>query len=254
MQFSDILGYIVDIHIKYSYTVFNMDIIHLIGPNVKRSILRTDKPKRPYRSTRRQAQARQTRQQILAAARRLFIENGYNGATIEAIARQAGVAQETIFAVFGNKRNLLSSLVDFTVGGDERPIALLERAGPQGVLREHDPVQQVHFFAADIANILERVAPIFEVVRMAAKTEADIAELLKNMLAGRMHNLEVFVQQLATHSRLRQGPDIIQATEIVWAISSPEVYNLLTVDRGWTKEKYVHWLGDTLVQLLLQDV
>jgi TetR/AcrR family transcriptional regulator of autoinduction and epiphytic fitness len=213
----------------------------------------TQKPRRPYRSTRRQEQARQTRRQILAAAGKLFIEKGYSGATIEAIAQQAGVAQETIFAVFANKRNLLSTLVDVAVGGDERPIALLQRPGPQNVLRQRDPVQQLHMFAKDIANILERVAPIFEVLRMAAKTEADIAELLQNLLVERMRNMEVFVGQLAAHTPLRQGLDITQAAEIVWAISSPEVYNLFTVDQGWPKEKYVDWLGDTLVRLLLPD-
>jgi AcrR family transcriptional regulator len=209
------------------------------------------KPRRPYRSTRRQAQARQTRRQILAAAGDLFVEKGYNGATIEAIAQKAGVAQETIFAVFGNKRNLLSTLVDVAVGGDELPITLLERPGPQKVLRESDPVQQLQMFAADIANILERVAPLFEVLRMAAKTEADIAELLQNLLAGRMRNMEVFVGQLAAHSPLRQGLDAAQAAESVWALTSPEVYNLFTIDRGWPKEKYVSWLGDALVRLLL---
>jgi AcrR family transcriptional regulator len=211
----------------------------------------TQKPRRPYRSTRRQAQARQTRHQILAAAGELFIEKGYNGATFEAIARQAGVAQETIFSVFGNKRNLLSNLVDIAVSGDELPVALLDRPGPQSVLRERDPVQQLHMFAADIANILERVAPIFEVVRMAAKTEADIAELLQNLLVERMHNMEVFVGQLAAHSPLRQGSDITQAAQIVWALTSPELYNLFTVDRSWPKEKYVRWLSDALVRLLL---
>ncbi|MEJ2597133.1 MAG: helix-turn-helix domain containing protein [Anaerolineales bacterium] len=211
----------------------------------------TQKSKRTYRSTRRQAQARRTRGEILAAARQLFIERGYNGATIEAIAQQAGVAQETVFAVFGNKRNLLASLMDVAVGGDERPIALLQRPGPQSVLHQRDPVQQLHMFAKDIANILERVAPIFEVLRMAAKTEADIAELLQNLLAERMRNMEVFVGHLADHSPLRQGLDTNQAAEIVWAISSPEVFNLFTVDRGWSKEKYLDWLGDTLVQLLL---
>ncbi len=215
--------------------------------------MQTQKPRRPYRSTRRQAQARQTRRQILAAAGELFVERGYNGATLEAIAQHAGVAQETIFAVFGNKRNLLSKLVDFAVGGDELPLAVLERPGPQRVLRESDPEQQLHMFAADIANILERVAPLFEVLRMAAKTEADIAELLQNLLAERMRNMQVFVGQLAAHSPLRPGLDVAQSAEVVWALTSPEVYNLFIVDRGWPKEKYVQWLGETLVRLLLPD-
>lgn len=211
----------------------------------------TMKPKRQYRSTRRQEQARQTRRQIIAAARKLFIEFGYAGATIEAIAQEAGVAPETVFAIFGNKRTILASLIGVSVGGDDLPIPLLQRAGPQSVLREQDPIQQLHLFAQDISAILERVAPIFEIMRMAAKTEADIADLLTDRLEERLQNLGTFVQHLSAHSPLREGLDTAQATEIVWAITSPEVYNLLTVDRGWSREQYAGWLADSLVRLLL---
>lgn len=207
--------------------------------------------KRPYRSARRQAQARETRQQIILTARKLFIERGYAGATIELIAHEAGVSPETIFAVFGNKRGVLAGLIDISVGGDDQPILLMQRPGPQSVLHEQDPVRQLHLFAQDISNILERVAPVFEIVRMAAKTETDIANLLKHMLEERFHNLEILVDFLSKNHPLRNGLDNTQATEIVWTMTSPEVFSLLTKDRGWTKEKYVTWLGDALTRLLL---
>jgi AcrR family transcriptional regulator len=209
------------------------------------------KPKRPYNSTRRQAQARETRRQIVEAARKLFVEYGYAGATIEAIAQEAGVAPETIFATFGNKRAILVALIDVAVGGDDQPIPLLQRPGPQTVLQEPDPVWQLQLFAADISGILTRVAPVFAIMRAAAKTEPDIAELLKNLLEERLHNMAAFVQSVSAHSSLRAGLDDAQAAEIVWTITSPEVFSLLTVDRGWSRERYAHWLGDTLARLLL---
>ena len=212
---------------------------------------RPKKTKRPYDSTRRRAQARETRKQVIEAARRLFVEHGYAGATIEAIAREAGVAPETIFATFGNKRTILADLIDVAVGGDERPIPLLQRPGPQTVLHEHDPVRQLQLFAADISGILERVAPVFAIMRVAAKTEPDIAELLKNLLEERLRNITAFARSLSAHGPLREGLDDAQAGEIVWTITSPEVFSLLTVDRGWSRERYAHWLGDALARLLL---
>jgi len=211
----------------------------------------TRKTKRQYNSARRQTQARETRLQIVESARKQFVAYGYAGATIEAIAREAGVAPETIFAVFGNKRAILAYLIDISVGGDDQSIPLLQRPGPQSVLQERDPVRQLHRFAQDITGILERVAPVFEIMRMAAKTEPDIAELLHNLLEQRLHNLAVFVQHLSTHTALRDGLNVEQAAEIVWAITSPEVFSLLSVDREWSKEHYVYWLGDTLTRLLL---
>jgi AcrR family transcriptional regulator len=212
---------------------------------------KSKKTKRPYNSTRRQAQARETRRQIVEAARQLFAEYGYSGATIEAIAQEAGVAPETIFATFGNKRAILAALIDVSVGGDDQPIPLLQRPSPQTVLQEPDPVRQLQLFAEDISAILERVAPVFEIMRAAAKTEPDIADLLKNLLAERLQNMTAFIRNISAHSPWRNGLTDAQAAEITWTMTSPEVFNLLTVDRGWPRERYVHWLSDTLIRLLL---
>jgi AcrR family transcriptional regulator len=212
---------------------------------------KSKKTKRPYNSTRRQAQARETRRQIVEAARQLFAEYGYSGATIEAIAQEAGVAPETIFATFGNKQAILAALIDVAVGGDDQPIPLLQRAGPQSVLQELDPSQLLQLFATDISGILERVAPIFAIMRVAAKTEPDIAKLLKNLLEERLRNLKAVAQHLAVRNALREELNVEQAAEIIWTITSPEVFSLLTIDRGWAKDQYVRWLYDTLARLLL---
>lgn len=210
------------------------------------------KPKRKYRSQRRREQARETRRLILAAALELFSEYGYAGATIEAIAQQAGVSPLTVYNNFGNKRSVLAGLIDVSVGGDDRPMPLMQRPGPQAVLQEKDPTVQVHRFASDIAGILARVAPVFEIMRTAAKTEPEIAELLESILAERLHNIGIFVQHVSDHGPLRAGLDEARAAEIVWAIASPEMYRLLTGDRGWSQEQFAVWLGDTLTRLLLE--
>jgi AcrR family transcriptional regulator len=210
-----------------------------------------DKPKRAYNSTRRQAQARQTRQQIANAARTLFTQRGYAGATIEAIAQEADVAPETIYSVFGSKRKVLSHLLDISVGGDDQPIRLIDRPEPQAVFRETDQRRQLGMFARDITSILERAAPIMELIRIAAKTEPDIADLFKHILSERLHNMEVLVHHVAANGPLREGLMNAQGADIVWTITSPEVFLLLTVDRGWMREQYINWLADSLIRLLL---
>jgi AcrR family transcriptional regulator len=242
----------IDSNIKYCYTVLNTVIIYSNIQNVKRQMTPPKKTKRHYNSTRRKAQARETRLKIVEAARKLFTEYGYSGATIEAIAQEAGVATETIYAVFGNKRAILARLIDISVGGDDEAIPLLERPGPQAVLQEPDPRQQLHLFAHDISTILERMAPIFEIMRLAAKTEPDIADLLQNLLRERLHNMEIFVQSLSKHGLLRDRLTETQAAETVWTLTSPEVFRLLIADRGWSREQYSQWLADALVRLLLR--
>ncbi len=209
------------------------------------------KTKRPYDSTRRQAQAQETRAQVLRAARELFIEKGYGGATMEAIAQNAGVAAETVYAAFGNKRTLLGKLIQVAVGGDEAPIGLLERPERKAVLSEQDPKRMLKLFARDISSIQSRVAPVYEVVRTAAKTEPEAAQSLEALLQARFQNLSAFVMHLSAQTALRKGMDTTRASETVWVLTSAEVYHLLTVKRGWSQEQFVEWLGDSLTRLLL---
>jgi TetR/AcrR family transcriptional regulator of autoinduction and epiphytic fitness len=211
----------------------------------------TKKTKRSYDSNLRQQQARQTRRLVLGAAGELFSELGYAGATIEAIAEKAGVAPETVYSIYSSKRGLLARLIDVTVGGDDQAIPLIERPGPKGVLTQENQSQQIELFALDITSVLERIAPLFPILRTAARTEPEITELLGELLEGRRQNLAKFVQALASHGPLRAGLDLQAATDLVWTLSSPEVFNLLTIDRGWPSDRFSEWLSVSLARLLL---
>ena len=209
------------------------------------------KAKRPYNSSRRQAQARETHRLIVEVARQLFIKRGYAGTTIEAIAREAGVAVETVYATFRSKHAILAQLVDISVGGDDEPIPLLERPGPQAVKNERDQPRQIILFSRDMRRIMERVGPIFPIIETAAETEPEIATLLRRMLERRLTNLTQFVEWLAGNGPLRPGLSVADGADIVWTITSAEVFRLLTVHRGWSGDRYEEWLGETLITLLL---
>src|SRR6266540_7051399 len=104
---------------------------------MSRAMTKQKSPKRKYDSARRQAQANETRRQILEAARNLFMERGYAGATVEAIAAEAGVAAQTIYAIFKNKKRILVSLMNvLSTNGVEDNSPISERAGPQAVSQE----------------------------------------------------------------------------------------------------------------------
>jgi TetR/AcrR family transcriptional regulator of autoinduction and epiphytic fitness len=207
--------------------------------------------KRKYDSSRRKQQARETQRQIVIAARELFIAFGYAGTTIEAIAQKANVSVETVYAIFSNKRNILARVVDFSVTGDDEPIPLLERPHVKAVEAEHDPKLQIQMFANQMSEIMSRVAPLFLVMRTVAKTDVEIAQVLEELLNGRLQGMGHFVRTLAQYGSLRPGLDEGTTIETVWALTSAEVYNLLTLDLGWTSKQYEHWLAEMLIRLLL---
>jgi AcrR family transcriptional regulator len=207
--------------------------------------------KRRYNSSRRKEQALQTRHQIVEAARQLFLRRGYNGATMEAIAQEAGVAVETVYAIFGNKRAILSRLIEVSLVGDEQPTPLLEREGPRAVLKETDQHRQVELFAEDIYEIMSRMTPIFDILRTASKADTKIAEMYENILNSRVQGLMAFVRALMKNGSLRYGVTAEQAAETVWTLTSADVITLLMANRGWSPEQYKRWLTDMLTRFLL---
>jgi hypothetical protein len=119
------------------------------------------------------------------------------------------------------------------------------------VHRETDQRRQLHLFARGIGEIMARMSPIFELMHVAAKTEPEIAVFLQKLLDERLQNLTKFVGWVAANGPLREGISVEAAGETVWTLSSAEVYRLLTVERGWPRDRYAQWLGDTLITLLL---
>jgi AcrR family transcriptional regulator len=206
--------------------------------------------RRSYASERRKAQAAETRAHVLEAARRVFLERGYAGATISRIAVEARVSPETVYAVFGSKRAVLAQLVGISVLGDAKPGPLLGREGPQAVLHSKSQREQVSLFAADMAQIMPRVGPLFRIMHTAAASEPEIATLLRQLLEQRLAGMRAFVKMVRANGPLRHA-GVDAAAQTVWALSSAEVHWLLTVHGGWSAERYQKWLAGLLQVALL---
>jgi AcrR family transcriptional regulator len=206
--------------------------------------------RRPYRSEVRREQAEHTRQRVLAAAARLFVEHGYDATSITAIAEEAGVSPETVYGRFRNKRTLIGELMQQAVRGDDpRPVP--EQEAPRAIAAEPDQREQLRLFAADIVRRLERAAPLAGVVAGAARSHPEIAELYARLHQARLGNLSTLVEALSANGRLRLPREA--ALETVWALTSPELHQLLVRVRGWTSDRYRDWLADNLTTLLLAD-
>jgi hypothetical protein len=106
-------------------------------------------------------------------------------------------------------------------------------------------------FGRGVAEIMDRMSPLFEVLRNAAPAEPDASEILDNLLAGRLQGMRYVVEAVAGRGPLRPGLSPEAAAETLWALSSPEVHRLLTVRRGWSKKRYGEWLGTTAAGALL---
>ena len=108
----------------------------------------------------------------------------------------------------------------------------------------------MEMFAEVVAGNLEGAAVIGEIMNVAAKTEPDIRELVERLNKQRWRNMAFAIKQFTANRPLREK-DEASATDTVWTLTSPEVFLLLTRERGLSKKKYSEWLADKLTRSLL---
>lgn len=206
---------------------------------------------RTYVSPKRQEQAKATRRAILQAAQQLFVANGYGATSIRAIAEEAGVAVQTVYAVFGNKGQLVIELVENAVTGDDDSAAVTERPEAQAIRAEPSARRRAQLDAALSRKITERLLPIFKITSDAAAVDPDFAELNRAMIARRRAEMIDAATLLAGDGGLRLSPD--DAAASLFVLYSPHVAQILTEYLGWSYDRYETWLADAIERLVLSD-
>jgi AcrR family transcriptional regulator len=211
------------------------------------------KPHRRYDSSRRRAQAAQTRLDIVTAARGVFEQQGYAGAGIAKIAEAAGVVVETIYRGFGSKAGLFKAVIEAAVAGGAARAAtpVEERPAIRAVVAEPDPRRQLELYAATQPGIHARVGPLLRVLQQAAAGDAELADLWRQLEAQRLEGMSSLARRLAHRKTLRPGLSVEEARDILWTVNSQAVYDLLVRDRRWSAERYRDWIAFTLQRLLL---
>jgi len=212
----------------------------------------SSEPKRRYDATRRRERAEQerqaTRRRVTEAARTLFLERGYVATTMADIAREAGVALQSVYKVGHSKADLLHRVRDLAVAGDDQQVMLLDRPQYVAVRAETDPERQVEMLAALIVTAMERLAPVWVAYREAAAVDPKAAA---DLVATHQRRLDTFINVIGAipQHRLRQSPQA--SAETAWAVASPDVYLLQRSALRWEADRYSEWLRRTLTDLLL---
>jgi AcrR family transcriptional regulator len=210
-----------------------------------------DEDRRPVEGNRGQARTRFARAAVIDAARTLFSERGYGTTTIEAISALADVPAATVYRLFSSKRGILKALLDVSIVGDHDNVPLAERPQVQSLLAEADASSQLAGFVANAAHVNARTAPIYRILVSAAASDRDAAALLEDLTQQRQQGQGLIARSLARAGALAPKLRERDAADIIHALMSPEMYQLLVVDRGWQPEKYARWLTAVLVDQLL---
>lgn len=200
---------------------------------------RTD---RPYASRLRSEQAAETRRKIAAAARRLFVRNGFAGTTIEQIAESAGVAAPTVYATYGSKRAILLALFEeaFAKEGLQADLAA-----------DADPRRQLRLIVEFDVRLFTESADLMEALRGAGRADRALDRIRIEGETRRRSGLAAVVRSWHDRGALREGLSEEEAVDVMWAMSSDLLYSLFVRGNRWPAERYLDWLAATLQAMIL---
>jgi AcrR family transcriptional regulator len=202
---------------------------------------------KPSRTTRRltlrEERARVTRQRIADAARRRFLRDGYAATTLAGIAAEAGVAVQTVYAVYGSKAGILDALRESAMSQPQAEALYAE------AMAEPSDRRRLELFARSIRRRWELSGDVVAIHRDAATADPEVRAGVAATLERRRRGIGRLAATLG--AALRPEVDVAGAAAILDALTLPEVYAELVEVQGWTADAYEAWLAAALVRELL---
>jgi AcrR family transcriptional regulator len=207
------------------------------------------KPGRRYNSSGRLRAAQRNRARVLDVARERFLANGYAATTVASISTAAGVSVETIYKSYGGKAGLVRALRDAALRG-RGPVPAEQRSDKQAA-QASDPREIINGWGRLTSEVMPRVAPILLLVRAAAGADDEMAVVRRETEDGRLERMEHNARYLVDGGHVRDGLDLARVRDVLFAFSSPELYELLVLRQGWATDDYSRFLANGIAAAVL---
>jgi TetR/AcrR family transcriptional regulator, regulator of autoinduction and epiphytic fitness len=210
-------------------------------------MIETVKARRTYNGALRKEQAQLTRGRILDAARRLLVSGTYSSVTMEEIAREAGVAYQTVYAIFGTKLRLAQGLIEIGFPHVADALKLFDQLSPSdepevGLRTSARVSRLIYELCADLLRFMRESGDPGLLARYREREEQRLMGMIQHGVPS----------TLERSGRLRTGISPSEAVAVIWALCGPDQYTQLVFERGWTPVQYEEWLGHALINTLLQ--
>ncbi|GAA4521333.1 MULTISPECIES: TetR/AcrR family transcriptional regulator [Nonomuraea] len=208
---------------------------------------------RVNRPDKRAERSRRTRAKVIEAARELFVAQGYGATSLQEVADRAGVAVQTVYFVFRNKRTLFKDVVDTSIAGDTEPVAIMDREWFRAACAEPTAAGQLRAHIRGTHEILGRVAPIMPLIAAAAATDPEIAAQWPDGPDPRYTVQHAAAEALAGKPDARPGLSVEMAADLLFGLLSPQLYLIFVRDRGWSPDTWEEWARTALTSQLCAD-
>ncbi|MFC4565021.1 TetR/AcrR family transcriptional regulator [Nocardiopsis mangrovi] len=201
----------------------------------------------------RAERSRRTREKVVEAARELFVARGYGATSLQEVADRAGVAVQTVYFVFRNKRTLFKDVVDTSIAGDTESVATMDREWFRAACAEPTAAGQLRAHVRGTREILGRVAPIMPLIAAAAATDPEIAAQWPQGPDPRYTVHYAAAEALAGKPDARPGLSVEMAADLLFGLLSPQLYLIFVRDRDWSPDTWEAWARSALISQLCAD-
>lgn len=203
------------------------------------------KKKRTYTSDTRVLGAAQTKDQILEAAKQLFLTVGFECVTIAQIAKLAHVSMPTIYAVFKSKRGVLQALIDNALPPKDLDVLV------EGATKSESLKQRLVMTAKLSRRMYDAERDLMELLRGASVLAPEFKELEQEREKRRYDRQGESVKKMVEEQSLTKNLTLEKARDILWAMTGRDLYRMFVIERGWTSDAYEEWLSQTLEVFLM---
>jgi AcrR family transcriptional regulator len=186
----------------------------------------------------------ETRTRILKAAWALLEERGI-GVRLVDIAARAGVTRQTVYLHFGDRVRLFVALgdhVDMTFGRDRLRSHVF--GAPTSVESLRRWVQTMSWYTAKIDSVSR-------ILELAAESDEALAAAWRDRMTGRLGHVRRIANRLAEEGALADGWTADAAADLIYAVTLPGPWRVLTSVAGWTLERYAEDVTGMLERSLL---
>lgn len=215
------------------------------------SDVKSGQGRRRYGSAVREEGARRTRRAIVLAAGELFAARGYRAASLGEVAAAAGVARPTVTAAFGSKPALLQEVLNEALAGDDEPVRVADRPWFRPVWESRTHQEVLTAYAQVCTLIGRRAARLLEVVRRAADTSPEVADLWGSTQRNRRDGARMVVDHLRKLGPVEGWQGHERAVDALWFFNDPAHYDTLVLQCHWQEGDFTAWLAARMQEALL---
>ena len=186
----------------------------------------------------------ETRRRILDTAWALLEERG-TGVRIADIAAKAGVSRQAVYLHFGDRTSLFVALgdhVDVSFGRDRLRAHVF--GAPTGVESLRRWVQTMSWYTAKIDTVSR-------ILELAAESDEALAAVWKDRMTGRRGHVRRIAERIAAEGQLADGWTADAAADLIFAVTLPGPWRVLTSVVGWSNERYADEITGLLELSLL---